>query len=106
MVLQEQRVGFLSVARDLMHALAVLGETLVLGHELGADACVGRPPRLASVVALVDTAGRDRNRELAGITFVEHDRVQAQAAAARLPGWSMRMVPQASHQLKALPAVC
>ena len=102
-VLEEHAVRPRARLHDLVHALAELG--MLVGQELGAHTAVGRPPRRPAVVARVHAARRDRDGHPRRVGGIEHDRVQAEAAAARLPLRPVRVVPQAVVQRPRLAAV-
>src|SRR5689334_14315072 len=91
------------MARHLVHALPEL--RVLVGQELGADALVARRPGPAAVVGAIDAAGRDGDEHPAAVLRVRDDRVQAQAAAARLPLLAVRMLPESLDELERLPRV-
>src|SRR6185369_5877137 len=62
-------------------------------------------PASASVLGAVDAAGGDGDPHAIAVRLVEDDRVQAQAAAARLPLPAVRVVEQALVQRPGLAGV-
>ena len=69
------------------------------------EAAVAAPPAAAAVLGQPHAGGRDRNREAVGISGPGADRVQAQAAAARLPFRARGLVPEALIDLPVGAAV-
>src|SRR5690606_19917160 len=70
---------------EAVHALADLGIALVLRVEVGARTAVARLPRLAAVGGVEHAGRRDPDPDFPSVAGMRHDRVQDEAAAARLP---------------------
>src|SRR5690606_30105211 len=100
--------GAVRAARDLVHALAVLGG--LLRQAGGGDAGVGGRPGGAAVPGLVDAAGGhgDGHRPRVGpggVHPARNDGVHRAAARAGEPVLAVRVVPEGADQLEAVAAV-
>src|SRR5207249_9857263 len=93
-VLQVEPAGRVRVARDLVDALAELGEGI--GHEAGAEAPVGRGERRAAVLAQVVSARRDAEVDATPVT---QDGVHAEPAVPGAPLSRVRVVADAGNHL-------
>ena len=75
--------------RNAVHTVADLG--IRVGQlVLGVEAAVHRPPRLAGVIGPEYARRRDGDEDPLRMAPVQHDRVQAHPAGARLPEVSLR----------------
>ena len=103
-VLEVEALGITRVPGHLVHALAELGLGVV-GQEARDDAPVAGLPGRAAVVAAVHAGGRDGDQEARRVARVEEHRVEAEAAAARLPPRPVGVVPQPLHEGEGAAAV-
>ena len=103
MVLEVETIRVGRIAPDLVDALAELD--VGIGQEHRPDAAVARPPRRSAVVRSVHPAGGDGHRQGVGLPGIDQDGVQAQAPTAGSPLRTVRVVPQALHELEAPAAV-
>src|SRR2546426_5076386 len=99
-VLDVEASGRVRVGGDLVNALAEFGEGI--GSETGADALIGRPERLAAILAQVVTAGRDA--EVDPVAVVQ-DRVHAEPAGAGLPLPGVLVVADARNHIPGIAAI-
>ena len=102
-VLQEQPVRVLRVARDLVHALAELGQRV--GEEVGPHAGVGRRPGRTGVVGAVDAAGGHRDEHPLWVVGVRLQRVDRGTAEAGTPFRAVRVIPERADEAEVLAAV-
>src|SRR5215208_855905 len=70
---------------DAVHALPMLGISLVVGQEICAGALVPRLPRCSAIGSVEDAPGGDPDPDLLVIVRMQDDRMQDQPAPARLP---------------------
>src|SRR5262249_53881619 len=99
-VLKIETFRRLRMRRDLVHALAELGERV--GQEAAADAAVGRSEAASAVVAEVVAAGRDAEMDALPVA---QDGVQAEAAGARRPLARVLVIGDPRDLLPGVPAV-
>src|SRR2546427_3873922 len=79
----------------LVHALADLGELVVL-HEVCCRALVRGRPALTAVVAAEDAGGRDTDVDALGVGRIKLDRMQTRTAKAGLPAVPRRVLEQSA----------
>src|SRR5262249_50693825 len=102
-LLHEERVRARRAHRDAVHAVADL---TFLVRELGrAQPLIDRAPGLAAVVGAKRARRGDRNGHPARVVGVDQDRVETEAAGARLPLRAGRVIAQARELLPVLAAV-
>src|SRR5262245_31792070 len=93
-VLHVEPAGSGVVTRDLVHALPELG--IGIGRKAGTNALIGRPERVAPVVAHIVASGRDA--EVHAISIAD-DRVHAEPTVAWLPLARVLVVVNAGNHL-------
>ena len=102
-LLHEQRVRPGRVLREAVHAVADL--RVLVRDLVRAQALVDGRPRDAGIVAAERPRGRDGHVDPVLVGRVQDDRVQAQAARARLPRRAGRVLAQPGQLLPLLAAV-
>src|SRR5437879_13702833 len=83
MLLHEENAGTRRMHGDMVDAMADL--CLRIGNVLGAKALIDRLPALAAIVSTEGARGGDGDVNPFGISWIQNNRVQAQATCARLP---------------------
>src|SRR5579864_3303707 len=84
-ILLIEAIGRTGGHHQAVHALAEFGVALVLGEKIGPGPAIAGLPGLAPVRGVEDTGRGDSDPDLPFIARMRHERVQDQAAAARLP---------------------
>src|SRR6185312_9830679 len=85
MVLLVKPIGRAGRHHQAVHALAMFRVALSLREKVGARPLVARLPALAAIGAVKHAGGGNGDPELPRIGGMRHDRMQDEAAAARLP---------------------
>ena len=102
-LLHVQHVGRRRVHRDAVHAVPDLG--VAVGDAFGVQTAVRGLPRLAAVVGAEHAGRRDRDEHAVGVGRIDHDRVQAHAAGARLPRRPRTVLAQSGELVPLVAAV-
>jgi len=88
---------------DLVDALSKFG--ILVGEKLRANSDVARAPALAAIVTAINATGRHRDQHSFRVRGIEHDRVQTQSAATRLPSRLVLVIEQAVVRLPRLATI-
>src|SRR5712692_2441713 len=89
---------------NMVNAVADLG--VRVGHELGVQATVDGPPRLAAIVGAERARSRDCDVHPLRVLPIQNNRVQAQSTGAWLPIGSGPMAAESCKLMPGLSAIC
>src|ERR1700726_3723284 len=89
--------------RNVMNAVANF--RVGVRNSFGLQSAINGLPRFSGIVRSKGTRCRNRDDYSIGIFLIENDRVQAQAAGARVPARSRTMLPQTGKLMPGLRAI-